>query len=72
MPNSQKQAVIALIEKQGKDHMLMENVRPVCLVSVGGKIISKVIVSRIKKCVNAISFTAIKLVTSKIAILVRQ
>lgn len=46
--NSQKQAVITLIEKQGKDRTLKENWRPVSLVNVDAKIISKVIASRIK------------------------
>ena len=44
MSNSQKQAVINLIEKQGKDRTLLENWRPISLV----KIISKVIASRVK------------------------
>ena len=61
MSNSQKQAVITLIEKQGKDRTLIENWRP----------ISKVIASRIKMF-YPLSFTAIKLVTSKITILARQ
>ena len=67
MSNSQKQAVINLIEKQGKDRTLLENWRPISLV----KIISKVIASRVKN-VYPITFVAIKLVTLKIAILVRQ
>ncbi|KAL9983202.1 hypothetical protein ACROYT_G005340 [Oculina patagonica] len=48
MSNSQKQAVITLIEKQGKDRTLMENWRPISLVNVDAKIISKVIASRLK------------------------
>ena len=51
MSNSQKQAitfVITLIEKQGKDCTLIENWRPISLVNVDAKIISKVIASRIK------------------------
>ena len=43
MSNSQKQAVITLIEKQGKDCMLIQNWRPISLVNVDAKIISKVI-----------------------------
>lgn len=46
--NSQKQAVITLIEKQGKDRMLKENWTPISLVNVDAKIISKMIASRIK------------------------
>ena len=45
MSNSQKQAVITLIEKQGKDCTLIENWRPISLVNVDAKIISKVIAS---------------------------
>ena len=51
MSNSQKQAitfVITLIEKQGKDCTLIENWRPISLVNVDAKIISKVFASRIK------------------------
>ena len=45
---SQKQAVITLIEKKGKDRFLLENWRPISLVNVDAKIMSKVIASRIK------------------------
>ena len=48
MSNSQKQAVITLIEKQGKDRTLIENWRPFSLVNVDAKIISKGIASRLK------------------------
>ena len=48
MSNSQKQAVITLIEKQRKDRSLIETWRPISLVNIDAKIISKVIVSRIK------------------------
>jgi len=48
MSNSQKQAVITLIEKQGEDRTLIENWRPISLVNVDAKIISKVIALRIK------------------------
>lgn len=45
---SQKQAVITLIEKKGKDRLLLENWRPISLVNVDAKIMSKVIATRIK------------------------
>ena len=48
MSNSQRQAVITLIEKKGKDRTLIENWRPISLVNVDAKIISKVIATRIK------------------------
>ena len=48
MSRSQKQAVITLIEQKGKDRSLLENWRPISLVNVDAKIMSKVIASRIK------------------------
>ena len=48
MSSSQKQAVITLIEKKGKDRSFMENWRPICLVNVDAKIMSKVLATRIK------------------------
>ena len=48
MSNSQKQAVITLIEKTGKDRTLLENWRPISLLNVDAKIISKVIANRIR------------------------
>ena len=49
MTRSQKQAVITLIEKKGNERFLLENWRPISLVNVDAKIMSKVIASRIKK-----------------------
>jgi len=49
LSNSQEQAVISLIEKKGKDRTLLENWRPISLVNVDAKIISKAIANRIKK-----------------------
>ena len=49
MSNSQKQAVITLIEKKGKDRCFIENWRPISLLNVDAKILSKVIATRIKK-----------------------
>ena len=48
MSHSQKQAVITLIEKKGKDRSLLENWRPISLVNVDAEITSKAIASRIK------------------------
>ena len=48
MTHSQKQAVILLIEKKGRDRSLLENMRPISLVNADAKIMSKVIASRIK------------------------
>lgn len=48
MSSSQKQAVITLIEKKGKDRTFLENWRPISLANVDAKIMSKVIAWRIK------------------------
>ena len=48
MSSSQKQAVITLIEKQGKDRTFIENWRPISLINVGAKIMSKTIAIRVK------------------------
>ena len=49
MSNPKKQAVISLIEKKGKDLLLLENWRPISLVNVDTKIMTKAIAWRIKK-----------------------
>ena len=48
MSCSQKQPVITLIEKKGKDRSYIENWRPISLVNVDTKVMSKVIATRIK------------------------
>ena len=48
MSCSQKQAVITLIEKKRKDRSFLENWRPISLVNVDAKIMSKAIATRIK------------------------
>ena len=54
MSRSQKQAVITLIEKKGKDRSLVENWRLISLVNVDAKIISKVLATRIKNVLPSI------------------
>ena len=54
MSSSQKQALITLIEKKGKDRSLIENWRPISLVNVDAKIMSKVIATRIKNVLPSI------------------
>lgn len=48
MSCSQKQAVITLIKKKGKDRSFLDNWRPISLLNVDAKIVSKAIVTRIK------------------------
>ena len=48
MSLSQKQAIITLIEKKGKDRSLLENWRPISLINVDAKIMTKMIAARIK------------------------
>ena len=49
LSNSQKQAIITLIEKKGKDERLIKNWRPISLINVDAKIISKVLAKRLEK-----------------------
>ena len=49
MSNSQKQAVITLIERKGRDRCFIENWRPISVLNVDAKIASKVIATRIRK-----------------------
>ena len=49
MPSSQKQALITLTVKKGKDRSYLENWRPISLINVDAKIASKVIAARIIK-----------------------
>ena len=40
LSNSQKQAIITLIDKKGKDKRMIKNWRPISLINVDTKIIS--------------------------------
>ena len=54
LSTSQKQAVIKLIEKKGKDKRMIENWRPVSLLNVDLKIFSKAVASRLRACLDTI------------------
>ena len=47
MSSSQRQAIITLIEKKGKDRNYLKNWKPISLTNVDAKIASKVIAARI-------------------------
>ena len=49
------QAVIKLIEKKNKDKRLIKNWRPVSLLNVDTKLVSKVLAERLKTALNLIS-----------------
>ena len=49
LSNSQKQAIITLIEKKGKDKRLIKNWRPISLINVDAKIASKALAKRLEK-----------------------
>ena len=49
---SQKQAVVTLIEKKGRDKRLVKNWRPISLMNVDVKIASKTLSFRLKKVIS--------------------
>ena len=57
MSSSQKQALITLIEKKGKDRKYLENWRLISLINVDAKIAPKVIAARIIKVLPEIVYT---------------
>ena len=49
LSNSQKQAIITLIEKKGKDKRMIKNWRPISLINVDAKKASKTLAKRLEK-----------------------
>ena len=54
LSTSQKQAVISLLQKKGKDRLFLKNWRPISLLNVDYKILSKVIAERIRKILPSV------------------
>lgn len=54
LTTSQKQGVITLLEKEGKDAKYVQNYRPITLLNVDYKILSKVLAKRIKEVLSGI------------------
>ena len=54
---SQKQAVIVLIQKTDRDSRLVKNWRPISLMNVDAKIVSKALTIKVKKIVHKLVYT---------------
>ena len=54
MTSSQRQAMITLIEKKGRDKRLLKNWRPISLTNVDAKIASKALALRIRKVLGSL------------------
>ena len=52
LSNSQRQAMITLIEEKGKDKRYLKNWRPISLINVDAKIASKALAFRIRKVIT--------------------
>ena len=53
LSTSQRQVVITLVEEKGKDKRYLKNWRPISLINVDTKILSKSVALRIKKVLSS-------------------
>ena len=54
LSTSQRQAIITLIEKKDKDKRYIKNWRPISLINVDAKILSKILATRMKRVLSKI------------------
>ena len=54
LSNSQRQAIITLLEKKGKDRSYLVNWRPISLLNFDYKLLTKVLANRVKKVIPSI------------------
>ena len=54
LSTSQRQAVITLIEKKGRDKRYITNWRPISLLNVDAKILSTILASSVKKVISSL------------------
>ena len=54
LSNSQRQAMITLIEKKGEDKRFLKNWRPISLINVVAKVASKSLALRVRKVLNSL------------------
>ena len=72
LSTSQRQAVITLVEKKGKDKRYLKNWRPISLINVDAKMLSKSLALKIKKVLSSLIHSDQTTYVQKSDILVNQ